>query len=96
MQIPSISSSPQAVLSNVAQNIDGSRQTPGTVGGTSKPEDSTQVSGSTGSSETVQSAAQSLDEVTTSKLETAAQVKVVTAADEALGTTLGSIINTTA
>ena len=94
MQIPSISSSPQAILSNVSQNQDGSQQTTGSVGGTSSPDDSSQVSGVESSSEAVQTSQQSVQETTDSQQ--TAPVQVVTTADEALGTSLGLNINTTA
>ena len=88
MQIPSFSASAQIILSGSSQNIDGSR--------VQSPDDGTQVTGSSGSSAAVQPAAQSLDQVTAPKQEAAIQTKVVTAADETLGTSLGLNIDTTA
>tara|TARA_R110002167_G_scaffold29645_10_gene98893 strand:- start:3628 stop:3918 length:291 start_codon:yes stop_codon:yes gene_type:complete len=96
MQIPSFSASAQIILSGSSQNIDGSRKEPNSVAGVQSPDDGTQVTGSSGSSAAVQPAAQSLDQVTAPKQEAAIQTKVVTAADETLGTSLGLNIDTTA
>jgi hypothetical protein len=96
MQIPSLASPTQTLLSSTAQNLDGSRQAPGAVGGTSQPEDSSQLSGSQGSSDAVQSSAESLDQVAAPRQTEAIQTQVVTSADETLGTSLGLNIDTTA
>lgn len=96
MQIPAVSSTAQTLLNNT-QNVDGSRQAPGAVGGTSQPEDASQATGQTDSSGAVQSQAQSLQEVTDApEPQAPTQTQVVTAADETLGTTLGLNIDTTA
>lgn len=89
MQIPSLSSPAQSILSNSAQNIDGSRQVPGSAGGGDKPEDSSQLSGVESSSQASHSAAESVKEVTAPKQVEAIQTQVVTTADETLGTSLG-------
>ncbi|MEH6651743.1 MAG: hypothetical protein V7707_17115 [Motiliproteus sp.] len=89
MQIPSLSSPAQSILSNSAQNIDGSRQVPGSAGGASKPEDSSQLSGRDSSSQAVQSSADSVKEVAAPKQAVAVQTQVITTADETMGTSLG-------
>jgi hypothetical protein len=96
MQIPSFSASAQTILSNSAQNVDGSRKEPGSVAGVQGPSDSALVTGSASGSEAVQPSAQSLDQVAAPKQEAAVQTKVVTSADETLGTSLGLNIDTTA
>lgn len=95
MQIPSFSASAQAILSSSAQNIDGSRKEPTSIGGTQSPENSTQLTGRSGSSDAVQPSVQSVNQVTAPQ-EAVIHTKVVTSADEILGTSLGLNINTTA
>ncbi|MFT5721207.1 MAG: hypothetical protein ACI9W6_001520 [Motiliproteus sp.] len=96
MQIPSFTASAQAILSNSAQNIDGSHKEPGSVAGVSSPGDADPLTGRADSSEAVQPAAQGLDQVVASSQEAAVQTKVVMSADEVLGTLLGLNINTKA
>ena len=97
MQIPAISASAQSILSNSAQNVDGTRQVPGAVGGTGQPDSSTQATGQTDASQAVQSQAQSLQEATDAPQPQApTATQVVTAADETLGTSIGLNIDTTA
>lgn len=96
MQIASVSTSAQAILSSSSQNIDGSSKASGSVGGTSQAEDPSQISGSLGSSEAVQSSAESVQEVAAPQETAAVETKVVTSADETLGTSLGLNIDTTA
>ncbi len=96
MQIPAFSAQAQTLLSGSAQNIDGSRQAPGSVGGTSQTEDSSQLTGSQDSSQAVQSSTESLKEVAAPKQAEAVQTQVITSVDAELGTSLGLNIDTTA
>lgn len=96
MQIPAFSAQAQNILSGSAQNIDGSRQTPASVGGTSQPDDRSQLSGNLDSSQAVQSPNESLTEVAAPQQTEGAQTQVVTSVDAELGTSLGLIVDTTA
>ncbi len=93
MQIPSFSASAQAILSNSAQNIDGSRKEPASIGGIQSPENSSQLTGRSGASEAVQPSVQSVNQVADPQ-EAAIQTKRVQSADETLGTSLGLNVNT--
>ncbi|MFT6916701.1 MAG: hypothetical protein ACJAWL_003044 [Motiliproteus sp.] len=96
MQIPSFTASAQAILSNSAQNVDGSRKESGSMAGVSSPGEGDLLTGRIDSSEAVQSAVEGLDQVVASSQEAAVQTKVVVSADEVLGALLGLNINTTA
>lgn len=95
MQIGGISPAIQGQLGTTTRGLDGTQRPVGEVGNAA-PQDSSQVSGKTGSSTAVRAPDEELTEVAAPRTETALQTKVVTSADEVLGTGLGSNIDTTA
>ncbi len=94
MQIPAVSSAVQTSLS-VNRN-DGSVRTAADNVNEGQSEGSVQATGQTSSSDAVQPSSDTLNEVASVENEAALATKVVTAADEVLGTSLGLNIDTTA
>lgn len=94
MQIPSLSSSiPSALGSNV--RADGVQESSKQSGLKSASDESVQALGSGGSGSAVQSPEQGVQATTVNPNEAAASTKVVTSADEVLGTSLGLNIDVT-
>lgn len=94
MQVPALSSSVQNVLGNNSGANGAQRVVAEEASGVEA--DKLQTTGRVSSSEATQPAAESINEVAASDNETAVSTKVVTSADEVLGTSLGLNIDTTA